>query len=346
MSFIDMRSDTVTKPTQEMREAMYRAEVGDDVYRDDPTVNRLEELVAREMGKEAALFTASGTMANQVAVMTHTHRGDEIIIGEKCHIYTYEVGGIAYLAGVQTALVSEVDGVMEPDDVEGKIRGDNIHFPKTSLICMENTHNRAGGMVVPLDKMKGVYEVGQKHGIAVHLDGARIYNAAAYLNVEAKQIANCCDTVNVCLSKGLCAPMGSVLAGSKEFVERARKYRKMLGGGMRQVGVVAAAGIIAIEKMSKRLQEDHDNARLLAEGLNSIDGVAVDLDKVQTNLIMVDFSGAGITGDYLSSELKELGILVNGSPTPVVRFATHYYISKEDIKSVVDAVHKVIKNNK
>lgn len=346
MNYIDFRSDTVTRPTQEMREAMYKAEVGDDIYRDDPTVNRLEELVAEEMGKEAALFTASGTMANQVAVMTHTQRGDEIILGEKCHIYTYEVGGIAYLSGVQTALVSEVDGAMDPQEVESKIRGENIHFPRTSLICMENTHNRAGGMVVPQDKMKGVHDVGLKHRIPVHLDGARIYNAATYLGVQAKEIAQYCETVNVCLSKGLCAPIGSVLAGSREFIERARKYRKMLGGGMRQVGIVAAAGIVAIEKMTKRLQEDHDNARLLAEGLNSIENVQVDLDKVQTNLIMVDFSKAGLTGNELAEKMKVYGILINGSPAPVVRFATHYYISKEDVKKAVEVVNRIVKENR
>lgn len=339
---IDFRSDTVTKPTEEMRRAMAIAEVGDDVYGDDPTVNRLEELVAQEMGKEAALFMASGTMANQTAVMTHTRRGDEIILGEKCHIYTYEVAGIAYLAGVQTALVEEVDGVMDAVEVEAKIRGENIHFPETTLICMENTHNQAGGMVVPLDKMEAVHRVGQRHGIPVHLDGARIYNAATYLGVKAADIAKHCESVNVCLSKGLCAPIGSVLVGSREFINRARKFRKMLGGGMRQVGIVAAAGIIAIEKMSKRLEQDHYNARLLAEGLNAINGVKVDLDKVQTNLIMVDFSGTGLTGDQVSERLKPVGILVNGSPTPVVRFATHYYITAEDIDFALAKIGKAV----
>jgi threonine aldolase len=339
---IDFRSDTVTKPTEEMRKAMAAAEVGDDVYCDDPTVNRLEELVAKEMGKEAALFMASGTMANQVAVMTHTRRGDEIILGERCHIYTYEVAGIAYLAGVQTALVKDTDGVMDAAEVEAKIRTENIHFPETTLICMENTHNRAGGMVIPLDKMEAVYQVGQRHGIAVHLDGARIYNAATYLGVKAADIAQYCDSVNVCLSKGLCAPIGSILAGSSEFIKRARKFRKMLGGGMRQVGVVAAAGIIAIEKMSKRLQQDHDNARLLAEGLNTIAGVKVDLDKVQTNLIMVDFSGTGLTGNQVAERLKPIGVLVNGSPTPVVRFATHYYITADDINFALGKIERAV----
>ncbi|MGI6697420.1 MAG: low-specificity L-threonine aldolase [Clostridiales bacterium] len=344
MEVIDLRSDTVTKPTEEMRQAMYRAEVGDDVYRDDPTVNRLEELVAREMGKEAALFVASGTMANQVAVMTHSKRGDEIILGEKSHIYVNEVGGIAYLAGVQAALVTETEGVMDARVVEQRIRSENIHYPKTSLICVENTHNMAGGRVVPLSAMKEIYDVGKKHGIPVHLDGARIYNAAAYLGVEAREIAKYCDSVNVCLSKGLCAPVGSVLAGSREFIERARKFRKMLGGGMRQAGILAAAGIIAIEKMSKRLKDDHDNALLLAKGLNSLEGVSVDVDRVQTNLIMVDFGGTGLNGMQVAERLKQSGILINGSSSSVVRFAVHYYITPDDVKRTVEAVDKIIKN--
>jgi len=343
MGLIDLRSDTVTKPTEEMRQAMYKAEVGDDVYRDDPTVNRLEELVAREMGKEAALFVASGTMANQVAVMTHTQRGDEIILGEKSHIYINEVGGIAYLAGVQTALVTEIDGVMDAGAVEGKIRSKNIHFPETSLICVENTHNKAGGRVIPLEAMKSIHDVGLRHGVPVHLDGARIYNAAAYLGVEAKEIARYCDTVNVCLSKGLCAPVGSVLAGSSEFVERARKYRKMLGGGMRQAGIIAAAGIIAVEKMSKRLSKDHENAFALANGLNSLEGVSVDIDKVQTNLIMVDFAGTGLNGVQVAERLKANRILINGSSESVVRFAVHYYIGEDEIQRTIQMVSRVIK---
>jgi threonine aldolase len=282
-------------------------------------------------------------MANQVAVMTHTQRGDEIILGEKSHIYINEVGGIAYLAGVQTALVTEIDGVMDAGAVEGKIRSENIHFPETSLICVENTHNKAGGRVIPLEAMKSIHDVGLRHGVPVHLDGARIYNAAAYLGVEAKEIARYCDTVNVCLSKGLCAPVGSVLAGSSEFVERARKYRKMLGGGMRQAGIIAAAGIIAVEKMSKRLSKDHENAFALANGLNSLEGVSVDIDKVQTNLIMVDFAGTGLNGVQVAERLKANRILINGSSESVVRFAVHYYIGEDEIQRTIQMVSRVIK---
>lgn len=343
MKYIDLRSDTVTPPTQEMREAMYRAEVGDDVYGEDPTVIKLENLAAREMGKEAALFVTSGTMGNQVCVMTHTNRGDEIIMEQDSHVYYYEVGGLAYLAGVQTALIKGTDGAMDPRDVEAKIRSKNIHFPVTSLICVENTHNRAGGMVLPLDNMQSVHEVGMKYGIPVHLDGARIYNAATYLGVDAKEIARHCESVNVCLSKGLCAPVGSIIAGSKEFINRARRYRKMLGGGMRQAGIMAAAGIVAIEQMTKNLQKDHDNAKLLAEGLNAIDGVSVNLEKVQTNLIMVDFSKSGLNGNQVAEGLENYGILINGSPGYIFRFATHYYIEKEDVRKVVEAVNNIVK---
>jgi threonine aldolase len=254
------------------------------------------------------------------------------------------VGGIAYLAGVQAALVTENEGVMDARAVEQKIRSENIHYPKTSLICVENTHNMAGGRVVPLAAMKKIHDVGKNHGIPVHLDGARIYNAATYLGVEAREIAKYCDSVNVCLSKGLCAPVGSVLAGSREFIERARKFRKMLGGGMRQAGILAAAGIIAIEKMTKRLKEDHDNALLLAKGLNSLEGVSVDIGRVQTNLIMVDFGGTGLNGMQVAERLKQNGVLINGSSSPVVRFAVHYYITRDDVKRTVEAVDRIIKN--
>jgi threonine aldolase len=233
---------------------------------------------------------------------------------------------------------------MDARAVEQRIRPENIHYPKTSLICVENTHNMAGGRVVPLAAMKEIHDVGKRHGIPVHLDGARIYNAATYLGVEAREIAKYCDSVNVCLSKGLCAPVGSVLAGSKEFIERARKFRKMLGGGMRQAGILAAAGIVAIEKMSKRLKEDHDNAILLAKGLNSLEGVSVDVDRVQTNLIMVDFGGTGLNGMQVAERLKQNGVLINGSSSPVVRFAVHYYITRDDVKRTVEAVDRIIKN--
>ncbi|MDE4543186.1 low-specificity L-threonine aldolase [Thermoanaerobacterium sp. R66] len=343
MEYIDLRSDTVTLPTQEMRDAMYKALVGDDVYGEDPTVKELEEMAADIMGKEDAMFVTSGTQGNQVSVMTHTHHGDEIILEEKCHIITYEVGGIGYLSGVQAKTISGINGIMDPKDVLSSIRTDDIHFPKTSLICLENTHNRAGGTVIPLSNMKEIYEIAKAHNIPVHLDGARIFNAATYLNVDVKEISRYADSVMFCLSKGLCAPVGSIVAGSKEFIKKARKYRKMLGGGLRQAGILAAAGIVALEKMTKRLAEDHENARLLAEGLNNIKGINVDMSTVQTNIVMSDISATGLTGAQLSSKLLDYGIKVNGGNDYTVRFVTHYYIKKDHIDKVLHAISAILK---
>ncbi|MCG0276009.1 MAG: low-specificity L-threonine aldolase [Thermosediminibacteraceae bacterium] len=340
-NFIDLRSDTVTLPTQEMREAMYRAEVGDDVYGEDPTVKKLEEMAAEIMGKEAAMFVTSGTQGNQVSIMTHTHPGEEIILEEKSHIFTYEVGGIGYLAGVQARLIPGKKGVMDPSDIEAAIRENDIHFPKTSLICVENTHNRAGGTVIPLDILKKTYEVAKKHGIPVHMDGARIFNAATFLGVPVKEIARYADSVMFCLSKGLCAPVGSIVAGSKEFIERARKFRKMLGGGLRQAGFLAAAGIVALEKMTGRLKEDHENARLLAEGLNAIPGIFIDMETVQTNIVICDISGLRINADEFAKRLFKKGIKVNGGSGYQVRFVTHYGIDRNDILTTVEAVKEI-----
>lgn len=341
MNYIDLRSDTVTLPTMEMREAMYKAEVGDDVYGEDPTINKLEEMAADMMGKEAAMFVTSGTQGNQVCVMTHTRPGEEIILEEKCHIITYEVGGIGYLSGVQARLIRGKHGAMDPADIEAAIREDDIHQPRTSLICVEETHNRAGGTVIPLDVLKRTYELAQRHKISVHMDGARIFNAATYLKVPVKEIAQYADSVMFCLSKGLCAPVGSMVVGSKEFISRARKFRKMMGGGMRQAGFLAAAGIVALEKMTKRLQEDHDNARILAEGLNSIPGIKIDMDTVQTNIVICDIEGLNMNGEELSKKLFARGIKVNGSNGTNVRFVTHYGIEKQDVEKTVEAVKQI-----
>ncbi|TYP56188.1 low-specificity L-threonine aldolase [Thermosediminibacter litoriperuensis] len=340
-NYIDLRSDTVTLPTPEMREAMYRAEVGDDVYGEDPTVRRLEEMAAEIMGTEAAMFVTSGTQGNQVCIMTHTQPGDEIILEEKSHIFTYEVGGIGYLSGVQARLIPGKRGVMDPSDIEAAIREDDIHFPRTSLICVENTHNRAGGTVIPMDTLEKTYEVAKKHGVPVHMDGARIFNAAAYLGVPVREIARYADSVMFCLSKGLCAPVGSIVAGSRDFINRARKFRKMLGGGLRQAGFLAAAGIVALEKMTGRLKEDHENARLLAEGLNSIPGISIDMETVQTNIVICDITGLGINGNELAGRLLEKGIKINGGSGCLVRFVTHYGIDKNDIIKTVEAVKEI-----
>ena len=341
MKWIDLRSDTVTKPTEKMRQAMYKAEVGDDVYRDDPTMLELEYKAARKLGKEAALFVPSGTMGNQVAVLTHTQRGDEIILEEDSHIFINEVAGIAVLSGVQARTLKGVSGAFDAKDVEKAIRDENIHYPKTSLICMENTHNKAGGKVIPLEKMKEVYEVGQKHRIPIHLDGARIFNASTYLNVDVKEISQYTDSINFCLSKGLCAPIGSILVGTNDFIDKARKNRKLLGGGMRQAGILAAAGIIALDEMTLRLQEDHDHAKLLAQELADIPGIKIDADGVQTNIIMLDIAGMGLNGDQLAEHLKKENILINGSKDGEIRLVTHAFLTKEDIMVVLSAIKKI-----
>lgn len=336
--YIDLRSDTVTKPTQEMREAMFAAEIGDDVYGEDPTVRRLEELAAEMVGKEAALFVVSGTMGNQVAILAHTSPGDEVILEAESHIYYYEVGAMAALSGVQARPVKGFRGAMDPDAVEEAIREENIHYPRTSLIALENTHNRAGGTVLPLDNMAAIADVARRHGLRVHLDGARVFNAAVALGVDVREITKHVDTVQFCLSKGLGAPVGSILAGPREFIDRARKKRKMVGGGMRQAGIIAAAGIVALTKMVDRLAEDHANARILAEGLAGIDGISVDLDTVQTNIVVMDTKGLGVTAGEFVARLKERGVLASGFGRTRVRFVTHKDVSREDVLAALDVV--------
>jgi len=338
VKYIDLRSDTVTLPTKQMRDFIYNAQVGDDVYGEDPSINRLEKMAAEMFGKEAAIFVTSGTQGNQICVMSHTQPGDEIILEEKCHIITYEVGGIGRLAGVQAKLIRGKHGIMDPSDIEAAIREDDIHFPKTKLISLENTHNRAGGTVIPPDILKGTYKVAKKHNIPIHMDGARIFNAASYLNQPVKEIAKYADSVMFCLSKGLCAPVGSVIVGSKDFITRARKFRKMLGGGMRQAGFMAAAGIVALEQMTSRLSEDHENARLLAQGLRDIPGITIDMDTVQTNIVICDISGLKMTASEFSAKLYEKGIRVNGGNSTMVRFVTHYWIKRDDIEATIEAV--------
>lgn len=342
MRIVDLRSDTVTVPTEEMREAMYRAEVGDDVYGEDPTVNRLEELAAEKVGKEAAVFLPSGTMANQVALLSHTNRGQEIILESSSHIFMYEVGGLAFLSGLQAKIIEGKNGIMNPADIRKAIRGDNIHFPETGLIALENTHNLAGGVVVPLKIMCEIYEIATIYKIPVHLDGARIFNAAVYLNCDVRELTAYCDSVMFCLSKGLGAPAGSMLAGNKKFIDKARKYRKMLGGGMRQVGILAAAGEIALKKMVERLNEDHENARLLAEGLGNIRGFRVDEKTVQTNIVMINIEDTGLVADEMLSRMKERGVLANKRTNDIIRLVTHKDVTRPDIEYAVQALKSCI----
>ncbi len=340
MLMIDLRSDTITKPTEAMRRAMAEAEVGDDVYGEDPSVNELEELSARLLNKEAALFVASGTMGNQVAVLTHTRPGTEIILEEDSHIYYYEVAAASVFAGVQPRPLPGVRGSLQADLVEWAIRGDDIHLPPTSLICLENTHNRAGGAVVPLEDMQAVYRVAKKHSVPVHLDGARIFNAAIACRRPAKDFAACADSVMFCLSKGLGAPVGSVLTGSAAFIEEARRWRKRLGGGMRQAGIIAAAGVFALKNMVERLAEDHENARLLAGGLRGLKGLQLEPDACDTNIVIAKPTTVSV--EELGAELEKRGILTVVIEPDRVRFTTSFAVNKADIEKTIQAVQEIL----
>lgn len=340
MKFIDLRSDTVTQPTQEMRDAMYKAEVGDDVYGDDPTMNKLEELAARMSGKEAALFVPSGTFGNQLALFTHCRRGTEVILGEECHIVQHEVGAASVIAGVQLRTIPGVKGQLDAAEIEARIRGIDIHFPSTGLICIENA--LSNGRVVPLENMAAIYNVAQKHNIPVHLDGARLFNAAAYLNVKASEITKYCDSVMFCLSKGLCAPVGSILAGSREFVDRARKGRKLMGGGMRQAGILAAAGIVALEEMTGRVTEDHGNAMRLADELSKIPGIKVYSEDIHINMVFFEMNIQGLDYDKFVADMYNKGIKINNAENGLMRYVTNYWVTREDIAYVIDTMKEIL----
>ncbi|MFO7173259.1 MAG: low-specificity L-threonine aldolase [Bacillota bacterium] len=340
---IDLRSDTVTVPTPEMRRAMYEAEVGDDVYGEDPTVNRLEELAAEILGKEAALFVVSGTQGNQVAILTHTRRGDEVICEAEAHVYFYEVGAIAALAGCQVRPIPGHRGMPAPEAVAAAIRPKNVHFPRTGLICLENTHNRAGGTVLPQDQVEAVCAIAHQHGIPVHLDGARLFNAAVAQGRTARELAAPFDSVMVCLSKGLGAPVGSILAGRRDFIEEARRMRKLLGGGMRQAGVLAAAGIVALTTMVDRLAEDHANARRLAEGIAQIPGLAVDLKTVQTNMVFFDITDSRWDAPRLVAALEAAGVRCNAVGPRRVRWVTHKDVSAADCDRALLILQETLK---
>jgi threonine aldolase len=335
MKTIDLRSDTVTQPTQAMREAMFVASVGDDVYGDDPTVNELEALAAQLVHKEAALFVPSGTMGNQLALMTHTQRGDEIITGSHYHIVIHEVGAIPVLSGAGVRTIQHPDDFITPAQLIRAIRSNDIHEPHSSVLSLENA--LSNGKVMPLSLMKDDYELAKKHGLKVHLDGARLFNAAVALNVEAIELTQYCDSVMFCLSKGLCAPVGSILAGSKEFIAKARKNRKLLGGGLRQAGFLAAAGLIALKEMRFRLHEDHENAKYLAKKLLETGLVTLSLEDVQINMVFFEFVDPHFNHDDFPLYLLENNIKINPD-FPSYRFVTHYWITKEDIDKVVDLI--------
>jgi threonine aldolase len=335
MKHIDLRSDTVTWPTPAMREAMAVADVGDDVYGDDPTVNELETYAASLVGKEAALFVPSGTFGNQLALFTWCPRGTEVILGEECHIIQHEAGAAATIAGVQTRTIAAPTGILPAEAVEERIRGVDIHFPDTSLICLENAHS--SGRVVPLAAMDAVRSVADHHGLPIHLDGARLFNAAASLNASARDIASRADSGMFCLSKGLCAPVGSILAGRKDFIAEARRKRKLMGGGLRQAGVLAAAGLIALHDMTGRLVYDHRSAKLLAQKLAAIPGVAVDLASVEINMVFFKVAAASspMVAAHLAALMAERGVLINPPEGGAFRFVTHYWIDEARVERTV-----------
>jgi threonine aldolase len=339
---IDLRSDTVTKPTEEMRRAMYSAEVGDDVYKEDPTVRELEDTAAEILGKEAALFVTSGTQGNQIAVLTHCRPGQELLLEEESHIFYYESGAVAALAGVQTRTIRGTRGAMNPEDVLLAIRTDDIHYPETGLICIENTHNRAGGAVVPAENMRDIYKHASENNIPVHVDGARLFNAAAAAGHDVKEFTKHTDTVQICLSKGLGAPVGSILAGSVEFIQHARKWRKRLGGGMRQAGVIAAPGLIALTKMKDRLGEDQWNARILADAIESIPGLKL-AKQPETNIVVADVAGLNVTSEMFVERMRTEGVIAGTFGPTYVRFVTHYDVSEDQIQKAIEAIAKAAK---
>jgi threonine aldolase len=339
---IDLRSDTVTLPTDEMRQAMYEAELGDDVYGEDPTVNTLEKLGAELMQKEAAVFTVSGTMSNLLSVLAQTRRGDEIIVGNEAHIFWYEVGGASALGGVMVhTLPNTPDGLIPLETIESAIRGKNIHFPPSTLLCLENTHNRCGGAVLDAGYTSAAADLSHRHGLRLHIDGARIFNASVALNIPVHHLVRDADSVGFCLSKGLSAPVGSVLCGDKDFIERARKFRKMVGGGMRQAGVLAAAGLVAL-RHTDRLAEDHRNARRLADGLRQIPGLIV-AENVVTNIVLFELAPE-INSDIFVKEMADRGVKLSQRGGRQYRAVTHRMITETDINTALEEIGSCLKN--
>ena len=339
---IDLRSDTVTKPTPEMRQATFDAEVGDDVYHEDPTVNRLEQRSAEIIGKEAALFVPSGTMGNQVAIKAHTQPGDEIICDDRSHIVLYEMGGVAQLSGCVTRTIETPDGILHWEAVAKRVRRASDHFRGTGLISVENSHNVAGGRVYPSGVLEEICHNAHEAGIPVHMDGARVFNAAAYLGKPVHEVAAPVDSVTFCLSKGLGAPVGSVLTGTREFIDCARLVRKLLGGGMRQAGVLAAAGLVALEKSPADLPTDHANAHYLAQALAQISGIAIDPAEVETNILFFDCEGTGMAAADLSAAMRERGVLANGLGQTRMRLVTHHDVTRQECEQAIGVLHEIV----
>ncbi len=343
MHIIDLRSDTLTRPTPAMRAAMAAAEVGDDVFGEDPTLNRLEEMAAERTGKEAALFVSSGTMGNLVSQLTHCGRGDETILGDQSHVFYYEQGGASALGGIHPRIIPNLpDGKMDPAEIETAIRPDDVHFPRSRLIILENTHNRCGGSPLNADYMQSVAQVARRYNLKIHVDGARIFNAAAALQTDVRSLAADADSLSFCLSKGLAAPVGSLLCGSRDFIQKARRNRKIVGGGMRQAGILAAAGIVALEEMTERLCEDHDNARKLAEGLAEIRGLSLNPESIRSNIVFFDLTREDMGAQELAQGLEKSGVrVIPLGPGKRLRAVTHYHITSEDITQALAVFRKV-----
>lgn len=333
MKYVDFRSDTVTQPTEKMRAAISSAVVGDDVYDDDPTVKSLEKYAAELTGKEAALFVPSGTFGNQLCVLSHTKRGDEILLGDNSHILMHEVGAAAVIAGVQLRCIPTRNGWMDPNVIKGMIREDDIHYPDTGLICLENAHGC--GAVVPLENMRKIYAIGKERGIPVHMDGARLFNAATALEITAKELCQYADSVTFCLSKGLCAPMGSIVVGTKAFIERAKKYRKLMGGGMRQIGFMAAAGLVALEEMIPNLEEDHKKCKYMTEKLARLDGLKIKHQRNDINMVFLEVLDPKASEETVINKLLEKGIKIGGTEENEWRFVTNYWTDYEAIDLLV-----------
>jgi threonine aldolase len=344
MRNVDLRSDTMTKPTPSMRRAMAEAEVGDDVFGEDPTVNRLEKMAAERMGKEAAVFVTSGTMGNLVSQLAHCGRGDELILGSRSHTFFFEQGGSAAVGSIHPRTVpNQPDGKLALEDIEAAIRVDNVHFPQTRLIVLENTHNQCSGYPLDAAYMKAVGEIARRHGLKIHVDGARIFNAAVALNVDARDLTAEADSVSFCLSKGLAAPVGSMVCGTRDFINQARRARKLLGGGMRQAGVMAAASIVALNEMVERLADDHANAKKLAQGLANIPGISVDPAHIMTNIVFIDITHSDMTAEELVNRLNEAGVRISVGGPQRLRAVTHYHISSDDIDYTLSVFAKVLK---
>ena len=339
---IDLRSDTVTRPTDAMRKAMAEAEVGDDVYGEDPTLNKLQRRAAEIFGKEAALFVPSGTMGNTIAIKMHTHHGQEVICDARAHVFDWELSMMSWFSGCQPRTIATDDGILRWEEVRKSVKAGSPHRSATGLICIENTHNMAGGVVYPVEVIEELSHEAHARRIPVHMDGARVFNAACYLKRPVHEIAASVDSVMFCLSKGLGAPVGSMVIGTEETIDQGRLYRKRLGGGMRQVGVLAAAGLIALEEMTKRLDEDHANARSIADVLAGMPGIKIDPARVQTNIVIFDVTGTGMTSAEFSKQCQELGLRVSTANPACVRIVTHHDASKADCERAIDLVRQVV----